>query len=140
MYLLAVNLTGRFLNLGSGSLGVRAADMGVMLHIFSIGLRFILTALSRAVVAGVLILMLSRKLGYELTHRVQRSRRPVPQIISTVRCSIPPPTRRSNPIHPSIPSIPTQSTYRFGCFKPFYGNLNQLRKTTQDHLRPSETI
>ena len=40
-------------------------------------------------------------------------------------------------IHP-IPSIP--STYRFGGFKPFYGNLNQLRKTTQDHLRPSETI
>ena len=53
--------------------------------------------------------------------------------ISTIRCSIPPPTRRS--IHPSI-----QSTYRFGCFKPFYGNLNQLRRTTQDYMRPSETI
>ena len=57
-------------------------------------------------------------------------------VISTVRCSIPPPTRRSNP----NPIHPTPSTYRFGCFKPFYGNLNQLRKTTQDHLRPSETI
>ena len=53
--------------------------------------------------------------------------------ISTIRCSIPPPTRRS--IHPSI-----QSTYRFGCFKPFYGNLHQLRQTKTGHLRPSETI
>ena len=25
-------------------------------------------------------------------------------------------------------------------FKPFYGNLNQLRQTIQNHLRPSETI
>ena len=53
-------------------------------------------------------------------------------IISTVRCSIPPPTQsQSNPI---------PSTFRFGCFKPFYGNLNQLRQTIQDHPRPLNTI
>ena len=51
--------------------------------------------------------------------------------ISTVRCSIPPPTRRSYPSNP---------TYRFVCFKPFYGNLNQLRQTKTGHLRPSKTI
>ena len=33
---------------------------------------------------------------------------------------------QSHPI--PIPSQ-SQSTYRFGCFKPFYGNLNQLRQT-----------
>ena len=49
------------------------------------------------------------------------------------------------PRPPGDPSI--QSTYRFGCFKPFYGRLRQAiqdyprpSKTNRDHPRPTETI
>ena len=34
---------------------------------------------------------------------------------------------------------PIQPTYRFGCFKLFYGNLYQLRQTKMDHPKLSET-
>ena len=59
-------------------------------------------------------------------------------IISTVRCSIPP-TARDH----LNPSNPIQSTFRFGCFKPFYVviKINQDRPSEKiwDHLRPLET-